>query len=222
MPTQQSEPSSGTTGPFALSRASVDDFDEITHVQYRSFESPYIRELFMGCRTEADIPRLVRHFAATAAADPSDIWVKVFEVATGRIVAASNWKVHPNAAAARTALREKPASWLQGEARARAEKAYEAIEEARRQANPEGYVHLHICFTDPEYRRRGAGALMMQWGCDLADQLFLPGWIEASPEGNHLYRRYGFYDLERAAGGLSGTNMRRDAARSLTYGGKES
>ena len=51
---------------------------------------------------------------------------------------------------------------------------------------------------------------MMRWGADLADQLFLPSWIEASPEGNFLYRKYGFYDVSNAAGGLAGTNMRRD------------
>jgi hypothetical protein len=62
--------------------------------------------------------------------------------------------------------------------------------------------------------------MMMKWGCDLADQLFLPGWIEASPEGNYLYKQHGFYDLEVAAGGLLGTNMKRDIRKSLIIGGK--
>lgn len=62
--------------------------------------------------------------------------------------------------------------------------------------------------------------MMMQWGCDIADQLFLPGWIEASPEGNHLYKVYGFYDFENAAAGLGGTNMRRDARKTVIEGGK--
>lgn len=61
---------------------------------------------------------------------------------------------------------------------------------------------------------------MMQWGCDLADQLFLPAWIEASPEGNQLYRRFGFYNFSRSAGGLEGTNMRRDARLTVIQGGK--
>lgn len=64
--------------------------------------------------------------------------------------------------------------------------------------------------------------MMMKWGCGLADQLFLPGWIEASPEGNYLYTQHGFYDLEMAAGGLSGTNMRRDIRKSVITGGKGS
>lgn len=82
------------------------------------------------------------------------------------------------------------------------------------------HVDLHICFTDPSYRRQGAGGMMMRWGCDVADLLFLPAWIEASPEGNYLYKRYGFYDYEEAAGGFGGTNMRRDARKTAIGGGK--
>lgn len=61
---------------------------------------------------------------------------------------------------------------------------------------------------------------MMQWGCDLADQLFLPGWIEASEEGNYLYKRFGFYDFEKIQGDLGGMNMKRDAKQTPVLGGK--
>lgn len=36
---------------------------------------------------------------------------------------------------------------------------------------------------------------MMRWGCELADLLFLPAWVEASPEGNFLYEKFGFCDF---------------------------
>ncbi|KAK4117812.1 hypothetical protein N656DRAFT_774034 [Canariomyces notabilis] len=62
----------------------------------------------------------------------------------------------------------------------------------------------------------------MQWGCDVADQLFLPAWVEASPEGNYLYKRFGFYDLGRASEHFPGTIMRRDARRTVIEGGKGS
>lgn len=37
----------------------------------------------------------------------------------------------------------------------------------------------------------------MRWGCELADLLFIPAWIEASAEGNFLYKRFGFYDQQQ-------------------------
>jgi hypothetical protein len=39
--------------------------------------------------------------------------------------------------------------------------------------------------------------MMVQWGADLADQLMLPAWVEASPFGHGLYAKYGFEDVER-------------------------
>lgn len=64
---------------------------------------------------------------------------------------------------------------------------------------------------------------MMKWGCDVADTLFLPGWIEASEEGNFLYKTFGFYDYEvlkydEDLGG--GTNMRREPLVRSFAGGK--
>jgi hypothetical protein len=61
---------------------------------------------------------------------------------------------------------------------------------------------------------------MLKWGCDLMDLLQLPGWIEASDEGNFLYKAYGFYDFEKIEGDLGGTNMKRDPKPSVCEGGK--
>ena len=58
-------------------------------------------------------------------------------------------------------------------------------------------IDLHILFTSPEHCRQGIASMMMRWGCELADLLFLPAWIEASPEGNFLYRKFGFADKQQ-------------------------
>lgn len=55
---------------------------------------------------------------------------------------------------------------------------------------------LSILFTDPEYQRLGAGSMMVKWGCDLADHLFLPVWVEGSEKGHELYLQNGFEDVE--------------------------
>ena len=82
---------------------------------------------------------------------------------------------------------------------------------------------LHICFTHPDFRRRGAGHLLMQWGCDIADALSLPGYIEASREGNFLYKTFGFEDRESIEWDESdgeGVAMVRDARKAGITGGK--
>ena len=55
---------------------------------------------------------------------------------------------------------------------------------------------LYILFTDPDYQRCGAGSIHVKWGCDLADRLVVPAWVEASPFGHHLYEENGFRDVE--------------------------
>ncbi|KAK5188158.1 hypothetical protein LTR16_008634, partial [Cryomyces antarcticus] len=44
--------------------------------------------------------------------------------------------------------------------------------------------------------RRVAGALMLARGTALADQLFLPIWVESSVVAHQLYLQHGFLDVE--------------------------
>lgn len=53
--------------------------------------------------------------------------------------------------------------------------------------------------------------MMMEWGCDLADQLFLPAWVEASPEGRALYLKYGWEVCTCLKGELPSAVMKRKA-----------
>jgi len=51
---------------------------------------------------------------------------------------------------------------------------------------------LSILATHVDHHRRGVGAMHMKWGCDKADELGLPAYLEASPKGKGLYERFGF------------------------------
>ncbi|KAI7150838.1 hypothetical protein KC316_g15515 [Hortaea werneckii] len=205
---------------FYLSRLEPnEDMLELVQVAYDCFP-PMIREMFMGCKSEADLPRLAEHYLKEVREDPFTIWLKVVDRATSKIVAGSQWKVFPSFGPA--CADDKPAEWLEGKDLTKATQILEKMNAARRAANPNGYVHLHICFTHPNYRRKGAGGMMMNWGCNVADALMLPSWIEASPEGNFLYKRFGFYDYERIYDGDLGdsSNMRREPRGLVQQGGE--
>jgi N-acetylglutamate synthase-like GNAT family acetyltransferase len=51
---------------------------------------------------------------------------------------------------------------------------------------------LQVCFTDPDYRGRGAGKLLMEWGVNKADEIGVESFVEASELGMHLYKQFGF------------------------------
>lgn len=225
---------SSSTTPFTLSRASLPDIPEMAQLMYTCFPT-LVREVLMGCDTEADLPKFIAVLEDELRVHHHAIWVKVVDKASGRIAAASLWKVYPNAGTPADGG-EKVMTWLDGERRTMAERLVGIMNVARREANPDGFARecnvlfldgllhmktddselaswstdLHICFTSPGFRRQGAGRLMMQWGCDLADVLSIPAWIEASVEGQALYKVHGFVDVDTPPGLGDVTFMRRE------------
>jgi GNAT superfamily N-acetyltransferase len=55
---------------------------------------------------------------------------------------------------------------------------------------------LHICFTSPDYERRGVGSAMVRWGLERADEEGWRSFTEASPRGGPVYARLGFETRE--------------------------
>jgi GNAT superfamily N-acetyltransferase len=54
------------------------------------------------------------------------------------------------------------------------------------------YYFLSILATHPNHHRKGAGAKLVKWGTDLADEQGIECYLEASIEGRPLYERLGF------------------------------
>ncbi|PVI03776.1 acyl-CoA N-acyltransferase [Periconia macrospinosa] len=58
------------------------------------------------------------------------------------------------------------------------------------------FVFLSLLVVHPDHQRRGAGAQLLQWGIEKADELRLPCFLESSDAGKPLYLKYGFEPLE--------------------------
>jgi GNAT superfamily N-acetyltransferase len=56
----------------------------------------------------------------------------------------------------------------------------------------EPYVLLSILAVHPEHQRRGLGALQLKYGLEKADEMGLRVYLESSPKGKGLYKKYGF------------------------------
>ncbi|GLB11084.1 hypothetical protein AtubIFM57258_007503 [Aspergillus tubingensis] len=57
------------------------------------------------------------------------------------------------------------------------------------------HYYLDALITHPDYRRQGAASMLIQWGCDRADQDGIPIWVDSSQEGARIYQRFGFRDV---------------------------
>ncbi|KAH7174580.1 acyl-CoA N-acyltransferase [Fusarium flagelliforme] len=56
------------------------------------------------------------------------------------------------------------------------------------------HYYLDTLVTHPDYQRRGAGSMLMKWGCDMADENRVAAYVDASKSGAALYERFGFVD----------------------------
>jgi GNAT superfamily N-acetyltransferase len=57
------------------------------------------------------------------------------------------------------------------------------------------YFVLDTLVTHPNHHRRGAGGLLVAWGCEQADAKGVEAYLEASPMGKPLYARFGFEEV---------------------------
>jgi GNAT superfamily N-acetyltransferase len=69
----------------------------------------------------------------------------------------------------------------------------------RKHMGARAYWVLDTLVTHPDHHRRGAGGLLLSWGCDKADKAGKETYLEASEMGEPLYTRYGFEPVEKIA-----------------------
>lgn len=55
---------------------------------------------------------------------------------------------------------------------------------------------LNIIVTHPTHQRRGAASKIVKWGCDKADELSLPAYLEATAAGHPMYLKNGFEKID--------------------------
>lgn len=61
------------------------------------------------------------------------------------------------------------------------------------------YYVLDTLVTRPDHHRRGAGGMLVQWGCEKADELGVEAFLEASVMGQPLYAKYGFEPVKETS-----------------------
>lgn len=58
-------------------------------------------------------------------------------------------------------------------------------------------IDLAAVGTSTKYRKMGAASLCLKWGTQLADDKGLPGYVEGTPSGIGIYRKYGFEVVDK-------------------------
>lgn len=58
------------------------------------------------------------------------------------------------------------------------------------------YLDLFVLFTHPDYRRKGVGQQLLNWGVEKADELRLDIFLDSTSPGRPLYETNGFSYLQ--------------------------
>ncbi|KAK3720441.1 hypothetical protein LTR37_003854 [Vermiconidia calcicola] len=80
------------------------------------------------------------------------------------------------------------------------------------------YAVLGVLATHPKHQRRGAGSMLVKWGCDKADKLGMITALQASTAGQAVYTKHGFeikraVELDLRPWGVDETELRRGMVR---------
>ena len=124
--------------PFTLARATEADVDEIVDLQYDCFPD-WIRRVFMGCHSRDDLPRYKEGHVERLRTDPSNVWVKVTDKKSGKVIAASNWKVYVNGKTG-GGVQETAPEHLEGEYLAKSQAIMEKMNALKAEAMPGPFI----------------------------------------------------------------------------------
>jgi len=173
-----------------LNDADDNVFASITAVESDSFHNPYYGfwHVFNGPSPE----ELAERQLSWHKSDPTSHWIYVTDEETGEVIAAAQWNVHPEGHFAKASDDVKPYWMPEGTTKDVASQLLHQFFSLRRERMNESHLLISFCFTHSKHRRRGAAALLMEWGTRKADELGLPAYVEATDNGRELYKQYGF------------------------------
>ncbi|PGG96216.1 hypothetical protein AJ80_09860 [Polytolypa hystricis UAMH7299] len=180
---------------FVLDKVGDADWDELVEAQFRSFSGePYHDALFGFNTRENQIETKKRHIHELTEST-SYLWLKIVDQDAGKIAGAAYWKIKPNYIPLNR--EELNITWLDSqEDREAANRLLMTVQDRKLANVKEAHIQLELLFVTPEYQRHGIGTRLLKWGCDLADHMALPIWIESSREGYRMYCSQGVEDVE--------------------------
>ncbi|KAI1393733.1 acyl-CoA N-acyltransferase [Hypoxylon trugodes] len=181
--------------PLAVLPAQVADIEPVYDVYFAAFKNePIIDFLYPG-----GVDRKA-HTEGTKqwwSHDRIGYTVKCLDTDTGEIVGMATWDIFWKSGKDNGWERPAGIPWLEGEEKARCEDVLNNMWDIRDKlfGKRHRYIYLSVIAVDPKHQRRGIGRLLMQWGIDVAEQLQLPIYTEASESGLRLYESVRFERL---------------------------
>ncbi|RLL98080.1 hypothetical protein CFD26_106066 [Aspergillus turcosus] len=176
------------TSTFEIRLMEPQDVSAITELWYKAFSIPQNLKMF------PDTPGVRQWWDEAHRQDilhnPHRRYLKVVDVSSpGSIVAYAKWDLNPQ----QSGPRFPP--WHEESYHRACNELFGMLEKERNKFfRDKRFYYLDMLATHPDYRRQGAGSMLIQWGCDRADEEGLPAYVDAHQAAAPLYQKFGFRD----------------------------
>ncbi|KAI1851727.1 hypothetical protein JX265_010961 [Neoarthrinium moseri] len=181
--------------PFAVLPALVPDITPVYDVYFEAFKGEkMLNFLFPG-----GIDRQAHKHGTTLwwHHDQNGYTIKCVDSESGKIVGMATWEVFWRPGKDSRWKKPAGAEWLKGANRKKAESVLIPSWTMREKLfGGQKHIYCISLATHPEYRRKGIGRLLLQWGVDIAEQLQLPIYLEATVASAPMFESCGFDRLK--------------------------
>lgn len=178
------------------------DFLDFAKIKAKAFQtSPLSRVLFPppDPQTPKDPARKnpteirAASLVEKAISDPSVRLVKAFIPETQQIIGWAKWNFYLDPT---NPSPESPITWPPGANLALKEHFKKALYKPRNShMRGKAYFFMRFLAVLPDYQRQGVGKKMLEWGLKQADELGVECWIDATPAGLGLYKKFGWEEV---------------------------
>jgi GNAT superfamily N-acetyltransferase len=172
------------------------DINQFTLTAIEAFQTG-IGHLLTGTNTPENVTKKNEATLKTIRAQSGAKLIQVVDTETGEMIAGSMWDVYATEQTEEQLDKTLAKPTLEQGYKPEFEPLYEHLKGNRRRImGTRPYIYLDVLFTHPRHHRRGAGAMMVKYGVDLADELGIEAYHESSVEGRALYERFGYKVLK--------------------------
>ena len=182
--------------PLELRPVAESDVNQFTLTAIEAFQSG-IGHLLTGPNTPDNVKKKNAITVKSIKEDPSAKLIQIVDTDTNEMVAGAMWNIYETERTEEELDKMFARPTPEQGYRPDFDPIYDHLKNNRREImGHRPYVYLNVLFTHPKHHRRGAGAMLVKWGVDKADDLSVEAYHESSIEARKLYERFGYRILK--------------------------
>ena len=189
---------------LTVSLLKPEEAEQYMRIRHEVFRPTVNKILYARCEPSQETLDKVTEDIRDGITNKGILYVKCVDTSTNEMIAGARWRyVNPKEDGAKERTWEEvdagltvPPPYEESDPEMFAELFKLFNENKREILGRRPYYVLDTLVTLPQHGRRGAGSMLVRWGCEKADEAGVEAFLEASPMGAPMYARHGFQPVK--------------------------